>query len=281
MVLADSDAASDPKVWSQHQAAITLLQDLVADPAVEAIGWLDLACGRGQILQTLDEQISTAGRSLIAYSGFDVSVEYATQAHKVAERLGFSKVGIEIGEMDSFGQLVSADRRFDFITVTNLAHELSIASFANLLVELVTRLSPVGVLYVYDMERLPTPELGALPLGRSEVLRLLVAGIGPMTDASYTPQVARWMHSRLSGWSFSIKRSHLGIDDAVLRERAPEGLSRMKDAAADLLRDRLRTCELALGDLTRYGSATAEETGDRERLLHEFWALHRQIGGEP
>jgi ubiquinone/menaquinone biosynthesis C-methylase UbiE len=42
---------------TQHQAALTLLQRLLADPGVSQLNWLDLACGKGQIITHLDENL--------------------------------------------------------------------------------------------------------------------------------------------------------------------------------------------------------------------------------
>ena len=57
--IADSSAVFTKKVLPQHHTAITLLGQLLAAPAAEHIAWLDLACGKGQILAQLDENIPT------------------------------------------------------------------------------------------------------------------------------------------------------------------------------------------------------------------------------
>ena len=74
MVIADSNAVlMASRVFPQHQAALGLIKQLVQDPRKKKINWLDLACGRGQILANIENIISSSRLDKITYFGFDVS----------------------------------------------------------------------------------------------------------------------------------------------------------------------------------------------------------------
>ncbi len=61
------------RVMSQHQAAITVLQFLLVNPAIQEFSWLDLACGKGQIISQLEENIPDETlRGKIVYLGYDI-----------------------------------------------------------------------------------------------------------------------------------------------------------------------------------------------------------------
>ena len=55
----------DDRVLPQHQAIVTLLQGWLSDPAMERLRWLDLACGRGQILTGVRGGLSTSARKKV------------------------------------------------------------------------------------------------------------------------------------------------------------------------------------------------------------------------
>jgi hypothetical protein len=57
--LRDSKAILDTeRLLTQHQAIITIIQGLLGNPALTEYKWLDLACGKGQIISQLDINIS-------------------------------------------------------------------------------------------------------------------------------------------------------------------------------------------------------------------------------
>src|SRR6266404_5771926 len=104
--LADSDAVLTSKVLPQHHTAITLLGQLLAAPGTGQIAWLDLACGKGQILSQLDENIPEAElRRRISYLGYDIENENSRLAEKIALGLNFSAVEVKTGEIEDFSKL--------------------------------------------------------------------------------------------------------------------------------------------------------------------------------
>ena len=98
--IADSDAFKDSgRVLPQHQAALTLLQARLSAPRVLRLSWLDLACGRGQIIVSLAENLSRDARAKVEYWAYDLDKEFARETRKAAERLGFASLETTIGDL--------------------------------------------------------------------------------------------------------------------------------------------------------------------------------------
>ena len=96
--IADSNAFGDERrLLPQHQAALTLLQGMLSNPNITSLHWLDLACGRGQIISGLEENLSSQARSKLNYFGYDIREEYAKESLKTASRLGLQSYTIEVG----------------------------------------------------------------------------------------------------------------------------------------------------------------------------------------
>lgn len=66
----------------QHQAAITLLSSLLQNTQVDKFYWLDLACGKGQIISQLNENLTIENRKKIIYHGYDINVDYLKELNK-------------------------------------------------------------------------------------------------------------------------------------------------------------------------------------------------------
>jgi SAM-dependent methyltransferase len=165
--IADSDALLDSqRVLPQHQAALTLLQQRVANPHCARVRWLDLACGRGQIIVDLERNLSSEARSKIEYCGYDVNETFARETRKIADRLGMASVSITIGHLNDFTKLFPPSTLFDFITLTNTVHEVLPEDLAAVLVQCLLRINDNGTLFVYDMERV---RVGCINPSRSMV----------------------------------------------------------------------------------------------------------------
>ena len=277
--ISDSSAVREKRVLPQHQAALTLIQRHVGSPDVEDYSWLDLACGRGQIIAYLEDNLSSAARSKISFHAYDVDQRYGRETRRIASGLGFRSFGLDIGELANFNRLLDAKLRFDFISLTNTVHELTPRAIAQLLLDSVARLKPTGTLFVYDMERIEPPELGAVPWNQDGIRNVLFTLLDALGAAHYRPEVSRWQHSRISGWNLQLDRHHLKLDDNELAQAAPRAVGVTSSKIADLMRDRLSACTKALRALTEFGSETANEEADKVRLLHEFWAVTLALAG--
>ena len=74
-------------------------------------------------------------------------------------------------------------------------------------------------------------------------------------------------------------RAHLDADLGTLMSRQATTIASTALLIRTLLGEKLRTARDALERLTLYGAETGEEGAARVRLLYEFWALSRAIGG--
>lgn len=82
-IIGDSSAVLEfERMLPQHQAAITLLSSLLQNPQVDKFYWLDLACGKGQIISQLNENLTIENRKKIIYHGYDINVDYLKELNK-------------------------------------------------------------------------------------------------------------------------------------------------------------------------------------------------------
>ena len=168
--IADSDAVLDiSRILPQHQSALTLLNGRLQKPGTDSYRWLDLACGKGQIISQLSNNLSPQNRLKLVYAGYDINVDHTRTAERMANDLGFKSHSFRHGDLSQFAKLLETDELFDFVTCTNTAHELQPGAFASIVVDALLRLSESGELFVYDMESLVQPELGALPWRGDEI----------------------------------------------------------------------------------------------------------------
>ena len=278
--IADSSAFRDgERVLPQHQAAVTLLQDRLSAPATLRLSWLDLACGRGQIIVALDQSLSPTARAKIDFWAYDLDQDFARETTKTAERLGFASLNVKIGDLSDFDRILPADQLFDFITLTNTIHEVDPRGLASLLINCIVRLTDTGTLFIYDMERIKPPELGAVPWRRDDVRRIVRRMLDALGATGYHPETGLWAHKTCNSWNVQLQRQHLNVSRGEVAARAAKAMDKTRNEISDLVQTRLTECRAALENLTRYGAETAEEQEDKEHLLFEFWALHRSLEG--
>jgi len=154
--IADSTAfKNSERILSQHQAALALLQGRLSAPGVSRLSWLDLACGRGQIIVSLDRNLSKQAREKIEYWAYDLDQDFARETRKTAEHLGFASLETRIGDLSDFDRILPSGILFDFITLTNTVHEIEPIRLATVLVNCVGRLTSMGSLFIYSYPRSP------------------------------------------------------------------------------------------------------------------------------
>jgi SAM-dependent methyltransferase len=278
--IADSDAVLiRDRLLAQHQALLTLLQTMLADPQVRRFRWLDLACGKGQAIVHLRENLSEEARAKIDYFAVDIAHDYLRSALQTAEQCGFATVESKVAALDDLPQALPVDMRFDFLTLTNTTHEVRPRALAPLLLECIRRLSAKGQLFVYDMEELPSFELGAVTWTQAEISRLAAAGCRMIGAVDYVPPVGRWRHSSCSGWNLAINRAHLGVSDAGLADRLHPAQEQLGGVVRELLSAKRSLCFQGLSSLAKYGTETADEQRTKTRLLHDYWATSAALEG--
>jgi len=277
--LADSSAVLVKKILPQHHTAITLLGGFLSAPDVAEIEWLDLACGKGQIISQLEQNVpEPEQRAKIGYHAYDIENQHTRISEKIARGLNFRGVRVEVGEMEHFEKIFPPQQRFSFISFTNTVHELRPAMIGSLLVALLLRLSDNGILYIYDMETLPLPELGAVPWDGDDFKKLL-AGIFADLGCHAIPLllVQRWEHTSCSGWSVNLHRNHLQISDDAIVANSDKAINGARTTIAQILTFRLQSTTEALEALTRFGPDNEEEKRRTTKLLYDFWSLQRAL----
>jgi SAM-dependent methyltransferase len=276
--IADSDAFFDPeRMLAQHQAALTLLQGRLSPPAVTEYRWLDLGCGRGQIIAHLKDNLSSSARAKIHFLGYDVDNAHSRGAERTAESLGLATRTFLIGEISGFHSHPLTDGPWDFITLTNTVHEIAPSSLATILARSLERLSVNGCFFAYDMEQLPSFELGAVLWTRddfSAILRCLCRCLGATT---FEPEVGRWRHKSCFGWNVQLRPSDMALPQDW-KTRIGDCLKPTTDVVVNVLRQKLAQVTTALESLTRFGAETEEERIARERYLYSFWSISRALG---
>lgn len=276
--IADSSAFRDrERVLPQHQAALTLLQVRLSTPGAPRLRWLDLACGRGQIIASLDENLSAEARANIEYWGYDINQDFARETRRTAERLGFASLDIRIGDLSDFDRILPAAVVFDFVTLTNTVHEVEPVRLAGLIARSIERLADTGTLFIYDMERIKPPELGALPWSRDDVRRMVRRMLDALGATAYRPEIGRWNHRTCNGWNVQLQRQHVKVSRTDAAATMEKAIQETCDEILGLLKRRLAECRSSLETLTLYGAETVEEQEEKEQLLFEFWAISRAL----
>lgn len=277
--LADSSAVLENYNLPQHQAALTLLQGILSDPNCTRLRWLDLACGQGQIVAHLDHNLGPKARSKIELVGYDIENGYSKQAKRLAESKGLASCSFDVGALGQFWANKNTSGPWGFITLTNTTHEIAPKSLAEIFIRCIERLDDNGCLFLYDMERLPNPELGAVPWSAAEIQNIMTTLLGELGCTTYKPEVGQWVHRSCRGWNAQLKRSHLDLP-LDFRQRIPSALEKTNELVARLLTERLERANSALESLAEHPPETGEEAEDKIALLYEFWAVYRSVGGQ-
>lgn len=276
--ISDSEAATTARTLPQHQAALTLIQARLSSPAITSFRWLDLACGRGQIIRFLHQNLSVSARSKISYVGFDISNAYARETERLAEGLGFRSKHLEVGDLSKFKLILGqTDAAFDFITLTNTVHEVTPDVLSGIFLDAISSLSAEGVAFVYDMERISPPELGALPWTRDEIQKIIFALLDGLGCPEYRPEVSQWTHKTVNGWNVQIDRRYISLSEEGISANLSSAGAAASETIRAIVRGRLESCIETLEAVTRYGAETAEEERSKTDLLYELWGTYRAL----
>jgi SAM-dependent methyltransferase len=274
-LISDSDAVLDIKrILPQHQSAITLLNTILQNPGVTDCFWLDLACGKGQIISQLAENLSDDNRNKLSYTGYDIHVDHTRTAERIASNLNLKAFAFCHGELSLFTNNVNNTQKYDFITCTNTAHELQPGAFAAVVIDSVLRLSTSGQLFLYDMQSLIEPELGALPW-RGPEIGVLINSVFEILESDYKVHPSTWSHSTCKGWSIVVQKQYIAKTDEELLAKRDEISARLDQEIDRILDVRFEECNRLLQSYCRYGTETANDESSKMAALYEFWALHK------
>lgn len=276
-VIGDSSAVLEfEKMLPQHQAAITLLNSVLQNPQVTTVNWLDLACGKGQIISQLNENLTPENRKKIIYHGYDINVDYSKIVSRIADNLSFMDYAVHIGDLSSFDNILHTNIKFDFITCTNVTHEVHPQKFFEIIYGAIKRLNVNGLLFLYDMESLSNPELGALPLKANDIKRLIETILGT-AGSGFKASPSTWSHRTCKGWSLVINRNYLGVSNEELEKSTTNILDVLHDEIQTMLSKKIIECKQVLETFTSYGTETSDEEEQKMTSLYEFWSLHKAL----
>lgn len=271
----DSDAVLEKeRLFAQHQAALTILQGLIDVPGLTSFEWLDVGCGKGQLIVNLDDNLGGDSRKKISYNGFDIKDDFLSIAIRKAESLGLKNSKGQVGDIGNFATLHNTKQKFDFITITNSIHEFSPLEIPIILFECIIRLNDNGILFIYDMESLPFQELGALTWTREEIHEVLKAFLKEI-GTEYNPTPGKWKHKSCNGWNIQLNRSHFKINNEILIEHKAKIIENTQKQVLSTLSQKLEKCKTSLESITKYGTETEEEEKLKQKHLYDFWAINR------
>ncbi len=275
--IADSSAVSLPRVLPHQQDALSQLHAILQNyHSNDPFDWLDLACGRGQIITHLNDTLpDPEERAKICYFGYDINNQYAGEAVALGKKFGLKGADVKIGNLNDFAALVSLEQQFSFITFTNAAHEITPVLLGTLFFELILRLKPGGTIYFYDMESLPDQELGAIPWQATEIRRLLNFIFKELGAKNKPPSPQRWQLTKCHTWSFSFKRENLDVDDATFAALVPELKTKTDTFIKQLFKEKLDRTVEQLQDLMEHRGTetTPAEHAEKLNLLYDYWSL--------
>lgn len=276
--ISDSSAVLLQRVLPHQQEALSALHSILANyQSNDPFDWLDVACGRGQMITHLDDALPADERAKIHYFGYDINNEYVREAEGLGRRFGLKGTTPIIGHLNDFARLVSPEKKFSFITFTNAIHELPPSIFGALFLELFLRLKPGGTIFIYDMETLPELELGAIPWKTAEVHRLLSFIFKAAGANNKPPAPQRWRLTKCSTWSVRIRREDLDLDDATFAVRFSEIRTKTDEFVKNLFQQKLTGTTEQLQSLMESGGkeTTPEEHKEKLNLLSDYWSLTR------
>lgn len=280
LAIRDSDAVYDAqRIFSQHQAIVTIVQARLDDPQLKDYRWLDIACGQGQVLAQLDSNIGPKGRSKIHYHAFDIENEHLRQAQYQSEKTKI-RCTPQIGNAADLAKFYPCEKPFDLITCTNAVHELHPSVLPIVLSESLVRLSENGSLFLYDMEGLQDAEFGALTYRLYEVEAICTALCEAFGITAYRPEPGQWKHKTVNAWNIHLQRRLFNVTQENLLKSKEGAITATSKAITAILTRRMTETRQALESLTTSQPETPDDEKAKMALLTEFWALSRAMGGE-
>jgi ubiquinone/menaquinone biosynthesis C-methylase UbiE len=259
------------RIFPQHQSILSIIQMKLANPNLTSFKWLDVGCGKGQIIEHLEENFSENARRKIILHGYDINYQDLNQMQNSCDQLNLLDKKLKTGEIEDLDRHYNKDEGFSFITISNCLHEFSPRSIAKLLYDVVVRLDQNGILFIYDMETLPDFELGALTWNASDIKEIFQSMFNSMSVERYLPEPGRWKHSRCTAWNINIQKDLLGVDQQELIERETDIVTATEETIKGIIETKYRDAVSRLNALTRHRDEDDELTTDIDEILREFW----------
>ena len=136
------------------------------------------------------------------------------------------------------------------------------------------RLSTSGQLFLYDMQSLIEPELGALPW-RGPEIGVLINSVFEVLESDYRVHPSTWSHSTCKGWSIVVQKQYVEKTEEELMAKRAEISVRLDQEIDRILDVRFEECNRLLQSYYRYGTESVDDERSKLAALYEFWALHK------
>lgn len=271
----DGGAAKEERMLSSHRVVVNELNTLL-DNHGDGFVWLDVGCGRGQVLREIGSVITSVGVGWIEYYGCDAARKYCDEASKQASESGFSAPDIRLKRVEDVRE-VFGELRADFVTIINVLHELTPASLAVTLVDSFSCLGDDGVLHVHDLRRMTEPELGAVCWDLPD----LEEGLDPFLKLFHWRdskcRIQRWGGVEAPDWSLKLERRKLQVDIDELASRREEIISDVNNGLMALLPNKRKKHH---NKLNAFLSDPARTPGDRQsaaQAVYEYWTIGKWL----
>jgi len=130
--------------------------------------WLDLACGRGNLIEHCCESFETDSIK-IHYHGLDKGDRYKNDFELFVEEKNLDKhlaeINFMIADFTSWKKCFLETKgfsKYDWISFINVLHEIDPAEISAILLSMIKYCKKDGFLYFSDLEKLVEPEAGAI-----------------------------------------------------------------------------------------------------------------------
>lgn len=272
--IGDSDSIKINKILVPHSNAISILTMLLINHDLDEFKWLDLACGQGQILLQLGDNLDSTFRNKISLSLVDINNGALREAVTVAEDLDLKSINEDVNDICEFCLKKIEPEKFHFISFVNSLHEIKPKEIAFIFVKSIIGLQPDGILYLFDQESLPYNdlELGAITWTSFEIVQIF-NDFFEKCSINYNLSPNKWNHTENSSWSLQILRKKIEIENKKLDKSIPI----MESIIKNILSSKLETIKKALQSSTKTGKSTDIEEHYQISNLYDFWSLSRAM----
>ena len=263
---------------AQHQTVVTDIQTVLMDPEVSNFKWLDLCCGKGQILANLDSHIEKSQCKKIHFFAYDSNESSIGVTKEIASKYNFGSINTKIAEVKDFCRHRDEYTKCDYITFINSIHEINPFQVMDVINECVLSLSEDGKIYIFDMENINPPELGAIPFFKTEIDRIIDYYFS-IIKADSKPQTSLWKYTNTNAWQLIIRRKFLRISNEDIIERYLQKRDELNGLIRSIIEEKKTLIATALDSMYEIGEKITSEDKDEERMsVYLYWAIKKCLG---